>query len=116
MTAALIEPDIAAWRKTDPPPDGYVTTAAFTGTITLRRLNFWVDAGYLQPADPHPGHGVNRLFPAGEVAIARAMVRLIDAGFTPALAATLAREAPGSHAIDLGVQVVTTGELWEPAW
>lgn len=110
----VIAPDPVAWRKSDPPPDGYVTTAAFGDVISLRRLNFWIDAGYLRPTDPHPGHGNSRLFPASEIGVARAMVRLIDAGPSPQLAAEIARNGLGHHPIALGAQLLTTGELWEP--
>lgn len=59
--------------------------------IRYHALNHWTTMGYLHPDKTHPGSGVNRRWPVGEVEVAARMVRLIAAGFLPAKAAVIAR-------------------------
>jgi DNA-binding transcriptional MerR regulator len=62
--------------------------------ITYRRLDFWVRQGYLRPAG-QTGTGHRRKWPESEVRVARHMSRLIDAGWTVAAAARIARAGEG---------------------
>jgi hypothetical protein len=70
--------------------------------ITYRQLDHWVRGGYLQPGRNWAGHakgpGSPRMWPPGELEIARRMGRLTAAGLPPALAARFARELwPGGE-------------------
>jgi DNA-binding transcriptional MerR regulator len=58
--------------------------------LTYRRLDHWTRAGYLHPHH-QGGTGNTRTWPAGELAIADLMRRLIDAGLTTGVAAIAAR-------------------------
>jgi hypothetical protein len=103
------------WAKNKPVPDGYVTAAAFADVITYRMLDYWTHAGYLRAADDGPGTGQNRLWPESEVAVARAIRRLIDAGLSVNAAVRIARDGPHSATLSLadGVTLAVTPELWE---
>lgn len=64
----------------------------------------WTRKGYLRAENPHPGCGQLRLWLPGEDRIARVMIFLVrQAGLTPAVAATVARNggwlAPGVRVV-----------------
>lgn len=59
--------------------------------ITYRQLDHWVVKGWLLPDTGRTGQGVPREWPERELRIARAMVRLVDAGMRPDVAAVIAR-------------------------
>lgn len=59
---------------------------------TYRQLDHWAMRGWLQPLGAG-GQGNPRRWPPHEVRAARIMVRLVDAGFMPDVAATVARKA-----------------------
>lgn len=65
--------------------------------MTYRQLDFAVRSGYLQPVRQWRGRrwgsGSPRLWPEGELEIARRMGRLTAAGIPPALAASFARHS-----------------------
>lgn len=104
------------WRKHQTPPDGYVTALAFDGVITYRQLDYWTRAGHLE-ASEHSGSGYSRLWPVGEIRIARAIRRLLDLGFSFKTAANLARTAVPGDVIQLGtgVRVECSADLWVDA-
>jgi DNA-binding transcriptional MerR regulator len=60
--------------------------------ITARQVDHWVRKDYLRPYH-EGGTGNPREWPTRELAIAMLMKRLIDAGFTPAAAHEVARNA-----------------------
>lgn len=77
--------------------------------VTARRLDYWTTNGLLHTTTGvgNPGSGYTRRWPASEVAVAGRMVRLADAGLTPAAAARAARGlelAPGIRVVIDGGQ------------
>jgi len=72
--------------------------------ITYRQLDYWVRKGWLLPGVGAPGHGYPRDWPASEIAVARAMIRLIQAGIALETAAAIART--GSRAVEVTPHVV----------
>lgn len=76
-------------------PAGQVTSAELmdrTG-ITYRMLDFWTRCNYLRTTTPaEPGSGNARFYLEDELAVVHLVVRLRDAGLTPANAFPLARE------------------------
>lgn len=105
----------------DPPPEEHADDARWfdvlrdTG-LTYRKLDHWTRKGHLRADNPTPGTGYRRQWPPGEVDIARAMVRLIDCGFSLAAAARIARqvtEAPVEIPLCCGVTLRVEGALWK---
>lgn len=68
--------------------------------LSSRVIDWWTRQGYLRD---YPrtvtGPGAAREWPATELIIARTMKRLIDAGFTPAKAAQVARDSLTSDGV-----------------
>lgn len=73
--------------------------------ITYRKMDYWCKLGYLQPLDPEPGSGYERLWPGAELEIARRMGRLAAAGLPLAFAAHLARDAWPAAELAPGITV-----------
>lgn len=70
--------------------------------VSYRQLDYWVRRGYLRPEDALPGSGHSRAWSAHEIAVAREMKRLCDAGLSAELAARVAREfVDGESLIEL---------------
>lgn len=83
--------------------------AVMTGG-TDRQIDHWVRSGHLRPVHDG-GSGRPREWPNTEVRVARLMVRLTAAGFTPARAAQIARASLGSTgpvAIGAGLELTIT--------
>jgi hypothetical protein len=70
--------------------------------ISYRQLDWWVRKGYLTPTQ-RQGSGYRREWPEDEIAVARAMVRLVAAQIPPAIAAEVAR---GRAEIAPGIRIV----------
>lgn len=61
-------------------------------SVTYKRIDYWVRCGYVRPlGDIRPGTGHTRDFSTHEVQVCEWLARLIKAGFTPAVAARIAR-------------------------
>lgn len=64
--------------------------------LTKGRMYGWIGAGYLRPVRERPadepGPGNRWYWPDEEVRVAQNMVRLVDAGLVPSVAARVARE------------------------
>jgi hypothetical protein len=58
--------------------------------ISERQINYWIRKRYLRPSGGG-GAGFPWEWPPAEIAVALSMKRLLDAGFTPASAADIAR-------------------------
>jgi hypothetical protein len=87
-------------------PDGYVgaTDLCERSGLTYRRVDYWTRQGYLSAVRGTPGSGWTRIYPLSEVAVARRMRLLVDAGMNPEPAARAARAGGGE--IGPGVRVV----------
>ncbi len=59
-------------------------------TITYRQLQYWISQGWLRP-EGSGGSGNAFIWSDEEVAVARTMGRLVDAGLAPSVAAKVAR-------------------------
>lgn len=74
-------------------------TASLVPGVSYRQLDYWARMGYLNVDEP--GSGRRRDWPPGELAVARQMGRLVQAGIPPELASGIARGmteiAPGIH-------------------
>jgi hypothetical protein len=69
--------------------------------------------GYLRAENPAPGSGARRFWPAAEVAVARRMAELVDAGLRPEAAAHAARhdgQLPGGQ-----LRITRTPQTTTPA-
>lgn len=75
--------------------------------ITYRQLDHWSRMGYLRPVRLERGKGGGtgspRVWPPGELQVARLMGRLTAAGIQPSLAAVVARKWPDAEEIAPGV-------------
>lgn len=86
--------------------------------MTYRELDYWVRRGVLFARNPLPGSGAPRRFPADEIPVACALVRLRAAGVPLDLAAELSRHPvpdEGSRAavrIGRGVVLCLYPDLW----
>lgn len=121
-TASLDRPDLYADSATPTPP---VPRAEPQGGVmhvvglTYRQLDYWTRKGYLRSeGNPTPGSGRPRTWPDTEVAIARAIVRLVGCGFTVQKAAELAREEATSERLTVnlceGVSLRLHPDVWSP--
>lgn len=73
-------------------PDFHTTPEMLASGATRRQLEYWQRLGWLKTHPEWPGgSGAPRLYARGELGIARRMVALCRAGFTPRAAAELAR-------------------------
>ncbi len=86
----------------EPAPVG-VDAMLATG-VTFRCLDYWTRRGYLRTADFRGGSGRRRTWPAGEVAVAAMMRRLVAAGIALARAHQIAR-AGGDLEVATGVHI-----------
>lgn len=60
-----------------------------------RQIDYWTGRGWLDAVPGSGGTGRARRWPASEVEVCRRMVRLVDVGIDPGVAAALARgDAP----------------------
>lgn len=87
--------------------------------LSYRQLDYWTRRGYLRSdGNPMPGSGRPRTWSEHEVAIARAMVRLIGCGFTVSAAARLARDESESERLTVslcdGVSLRLHPDVWSP--
>ena len=77
--------------------------------ITYRQLDHWSRMGYLRPVRLERGQGGGtgspRVWPDGELQVARLMGRLTAASIPPSLAAVVARKWPAAQEIAPGVFV-----------
>lgn len=103
-------------------PDGYVTSVAFLRLpgMTYRKLDYWTRTHVLHAAADHVGSGYKRLWPADEVGVCAAILRLCSAGIALDVAARIARKPrplAGSFEVvaDLavGLRLVLFAELWQ---
>ena len=84
--------------------------------ITYRQLDHWSRMGYLRPVRLDRGRGGGtgspRVWPPGELQVARLMGRLTAASIQPSLAAVVARKWPDAEEIAPGVfiQIKQEGE------
>jgi hypothetical protein len=78
--------------------------------LSVRQVDWWTIHGFLTAVVPRPGSGVTRLWPVGELAVARVMLRCVRAGVTPEAACRAARNDGWLAA---GVRLVITDEVVE---
>jgi hypothetical protein len=64
---------------------------AHAAEVSYRRIDHWVQAGYLQVANGVEGSGTTREYHAVEVAVANALARLTDIGIEGELLRAVAR-------------------------
>jgi hypothetical protein len=83
-----LEPDVAAADDDTVGQRAMVATGA-----TYRQLDYWTRRGYLRAANPWPGSGHRRRWPAREQRVCALIVRLLDVGIDLHLAVRIAREA-----------------------
>lgn len=87
--------------------------------MTYRQLDYWTRRGVLFADHPTPGSGAQRVYPADEVPVACALVRLMAAGLPLDMAAELARRPiPAEGARDAvrvgrGVVLCLYPDLWQ---
>jgi Fe2+ transport system protein FeoA len=75
--------------------------------LSPRRIEHWTHKRYLRIADVHPGSGRPREWRNGEDVAGRYMVRLVDAGITPAAASRVAHGEP----LGDGIEIFVDGKL-----
>lgn len=85
--------------------DASLTDSPMADGLTYRQMDYWVRQGYLRPIDPSPGSGSHRRWPEEERAVARRMIRLVDAGLVPAVAHRVARSGSGIAELAPGVRL-----------
>jgi hypothetical protein len=83
-------------------------SALVTEELTYRRLDYWTRQGYLIADNANAGPGNRRIWSESEKQIARLMIRLVKAGLTVSVAATVAR-AGGVGVIGPGIRVAVEG-------
>jgi len=66
--------------------------AALVPWLTPRQLEYWIERGWIIPADPAV-QGHPRSFGAAELKVLKTMARLVRAGIPPRPAAQIARRA-----------------------
>lgn len=83
-------------------PDLPNNPIAPTSDATYRQLDHWIRKGYIVPLNPNPGSGRHlRVFDRAEQRVINLMVRLVEAGFPPELAARLARAKGRRRFVDM---------------
>lgn len=109
----VITPVPPQWRKHEPPPEGFVAASSFADVITYRQLDYWTRTGHLH-ASADSGAGYDRLWPAGEIRVARATKALLDAGFGLAVAREISRNGKPGETFELaaGIRIECSAALW----
>lgn len=81
--------------------------------ITYRQLDYWTRTGHLH-ASADSGAGYDRLWPAGEIRVARATKALLDAGFGLAVAREISRNGKPGETFELaaGIRIECSAALW----
>lgn len=94
--------------------------------MSARQLHHWstCEGKYLRAVDANPGSGAHRVYPPGELEVARRMLALIEVGFNVAQAAAHARHpdrwvlvaAAGDSPMTTAVEEVLFRGLQEFNW
>lgn len=96
-------------------PDGQVTSVELVqrAGISYRQLDYWTRTGRLTASTAAtPGSGNARFYPAGEIAVARLIKRLLNGGVAITAAHDLARELTTTGtAVLAGIRIHLPEEL-----